>query len=70
VVEGVMRSIDDAWHANSAAPTNSSCAAARSPAYPPVYIIFNDMRERRIRNSMPNIEVNCYLLILPVTHHY
>jgi len=42
VVQGVLMSIDDAWHANPAALIISSCATELSPAYPPRYRTFKD----------------------------
>jgi hypothetical protein len=68
VVQGVLMSINDSWHANPAAPIISSCATEHSAAQPPHYRTFKD--DERIRTSMPKVEVYCYLLILTGTDHY
>jgi len=67
VVQGVLMSIDDAWHANPAAPFKA-CATELSPAYPPRYRTFKD--DQRIRTSMPKVQVHCYLQILTGTDRY
>jgi len=68
VVQGVLMSIDDAWHANPAAPIISSCATKLSPAYPPRYRTFKD--DQRIRTCMPKVQVHCYLQTLTGTDRY
>jgi len=65
VVQGVMMSIDNAWHANPAAPTIESRTTELSPGYPPHYPTFKD--DQRIRTNMPKVQVHCYLQILTVT---
>jgi len=68
VVEGVLMSVDDAWHAKLAVPTISSCATELSPAYLYRYRTFKD--DQRIRTSMPKVQVHCYLQILTGTDRY
>jgi len=68
VVQRVLMSIDDAWHANPAAPIISSCGTKLSPAYPPRYRTFKD--NQRITTSMPNVQVHCYLQTLTGTDRY
>jgi len=67
VVQGVLMSIDDAWHANPAAPFKA-CATKLCPSYPPRYRTFKD--DQRIRTSMPKVHVLCYLQILTGTDRY
>jgi hypothetical protein len=67
VVQGVLMSIDDAYHATPAAPFKA-CAPKFSPAYPPRYRTFKD--NQQIKTSMPKVQVHCYLQILTGTNHY
>jgi hypothetical protein len=68
VALGVLKSIDDAWHANPAVPMISSCATDLSHAYPPRYSTFKD--DQRIRTCMPKVKVHFYLQILTGTDCY
>jgi len=68
VVQGVLMSIDDAWHANPAAPIISSYATKLSHGYPSRYRTFKDYQQ--IRTSMPKVQVHCYLQILTDTDRY
>jgi len=67
VVQGVLMSVDNTWHANPAVPIKA-CATKLSPADLPRYRTFKD--DQSIRTSMPKVPVHFNLQMLTGTDRY